>query len=331
MTERVDDLALNWDMTAFRIYDPALGRFHQVDPLTDLMPWINSYQYAYNNPIYFNDPLGLMSGGGGEGKAYDTEKGEDGWWRVKKSSNSSNNSGGGEEPTTNTWSPLQPGNLRNQAYKNLVDQRVGDRGIKFNQAVGGVFERGVGEAFFPLGRNNKNFPTKSRLTHGGVRPDFVQIVILAIQMNDGSGEMISYDNGHFNEVKSGYGPVTMDGSGDRQMKAMIDVLSNMKPRGGGGADIGGTALTIYTPAGVDISGALIDHAERNGVLLFQRQAYFNPANPTEIKFTYPYRLSHNPAIIFFQMILSMKIGDKLSPESGYLRWNNLTNSGNDPD
>ena len=48
----------------FRGYDPALGRFMQVDPLTGLIPGINSYNFSFNNPIDFVDLLGLM----GEGK-----------------------------------------------------------------------------------------------------------------------------------------------------------------------------------------------------------------------------------------------------------------------
>ncbi len=47
--------------TMFRSYDPALWRFHQVDPLAEWTINISSYQYANNDPIYFNDPLGLTA------------------------------------------------------------------------------------------------------------------------------------------------------------------------------------------------------------------------------------------------------------------------------
>ncbi len=59
MTERVDDLGLNLDMTDFRSYDPVLGRFHQVDMLAEMAYDFNPYQYAYDSPMYFNDPSGL--------------------------------------------------------------------------------------------------------------------------------------------------------------------------------------------------------------------------------------------------------------------------------
>ncbi|MCU0450874.1 MAG: hypothetical protein MUC97_13720, partial [Bernardetiaceae bacterium] len=38
---------------------PALGRFHQPDAITDLLPGISSFSFAFNNPVYFNDPTGL--------------------------------------------------------------------------------------------------------------------------------------------------------------------------------------------------------------------------------------------------------------------------------
>lgn len=58
--ERQLDLGLNVDMTKFRMYDYALGRFTSIDPLADASPqesW-TPYQYAYNSPIQYNDPYG---------------------------------------------------------------------------------------------------------------------------------------------------------------------------------------------------------------------------------------------------------------------------------
>jgi RHS repeat-associated protein len=49
-----------WYETAFRGYDPALGRFLQIDPLATLDASVTPFAYGGNNPAYFNDPLGLM-------------------------------------------------------------------------------------------------------------------------------------------------------------------------------------------------------------------------------------------------------------------------------
>ena len=43
-----------------RTYDPQIGRFLQPDPLGELSEDWSSYVYALDNPVYFNDPLGLV-------------------------------------------------------------------------------------------------------------------------------------------------------------------------------------------------------------------------------------------------------------------------------
>ena len=42
-----------------RIYDPRLGRFLSVDPLSGNYPWYTPYQFAGNNPIWATDLDGL--------------------------------------------------------------------------------------------------------------------------------------------------------------------------------------------------------------------------------------------------------------------------------
>lgn len=56
--ERQDELDLNVDFTRYRMGDPAMGRWWQVDPLSDAMvEWI-PYDYSFNNPIRYNDAEG---------------------------------------------------------------------------------------------------------------------------------------------------------------------------------------------------------------------------------------------------------------------------------
>ncbi len=43
----------------FRMYDAQIGRFHQQDPLADVLEDESPYSFASNNPVLYNDPLGL--------------------------------------------------------------------------------------------------------------------------------------------------------------------------------------------------------------------------------------------------------------------------------
>lgn len=58
-TELNLDLGLDWYETTYRGYDPQIGRFMQVDPMADESADWSPYAYVMNNPILFNDPLGL--------------------------------------------------------------------------------------------------------------------------------------------------------------------------------------------------------------------------------------------------------------------------------
>lgn len=48
-----------WYDLPYRNYDPALGRFAQIDPLATSDHTLTPYHYAGNDPISFNDPSGL--------------------------------------------------------------------------------------------------------------------------------------------------------------------------------------------------------------------------------------------------------------------------------
>ncbi len=60
--ELFDDGDLNWYDYGFRNYDAQIGRFPQLDPLTDGYPHYTPFQYAGNEPIANIDIKGLEPG-----------------------------------------------------------------------------------------------------------------------------------------------------------------------------------------------------------------------------------------------------------------------------
>jgi RHS repeat-associated protein len=56
-----DGTGLEWYGANFRMYDPQIGRFHQIDPYAEEFDEFSPYAFANDNPILLNDPLGLAA------------------------------------------------------------------------------------------------------------------------------------------------------------------------------------------------------------------------------------------------------------------------------
>lgn len=72
--EQLGGVNLDWYDYGARYYDPALGRFHTIDPLAETYNFQSPFAYAANNPVLFTDYLGL--GPEEEGKEEEKKKKE---------------------------------------------------------------------------------------------------------------------------------------------------------------------------------------------------------------------------------------------------------------
>jgi len=140
-----------------RIYDPRIGRFLSVDPLTKNYPWYTPYSFAGNKPIWAID----VDGAEEYIKTFKYEDGKATLLRIVQNSEiqirfTSNSEKNGQTPFVREIIDKRTGKLMNPAEIGQVQhQYVDSKGTKLNirRNYGGSYVPGDNETM-PLGSNN---------------------------------------------------------------------------------------------------------------------------------------------------------------------------------
>jgi RHS repeat-associated protein len=307
-TERESNFGLNILETPFRGYDPALGRFHQPDAITDLLPGISSYAFGFNNPVYFNDPSGLVGeGGSGQDKGVippgkRTVDKYGGWvWSAGAMANTAKPSSGGFPPIPDPLKvggggegrslevPQAPGSNQkgeeidpydfdqlsdNPDYQGLDIKLLRNiasfTGTKYKNDIiaGNALEIAFGD-WMSLMRNSTNYDNFVRPQ--SVRPDFTTPSSF---LNWRTGDYWYFPKGAWYEVKATQYDLD-PGSFRKQIAGEMEALSREKSFfGTPGRGMWALSFTMVLPHGISAEG-LADIAREYKINLFVSYSFLN--------------------------------------------------------
>jgi RHS repeat-associated protein len=276
--------------TPFRGYDPQLGRFHQIDALAGMYSGISPYQFAFNNPVNFNDPTGLQPSpdernrprGIGHVKPVESQGLQAPEVNVSvggvqgvapKEGENQGESGGSQDPwnsksnldNSDDYKPLSTNDLRS-----LASEEYDGPEYRRNIIAGNALEIAYSQ-WSGLPRNGKMYKSKHRLKP--VKPDFTRGIRY---VNSKNGTQYFFSDGAFVEVKATQNQIN-EKSFNKQIIGEIDAVSKRKTIMGFSPPSKGVLnFTLVVTSGTDVNTVdLATEATNGGVQLFLSYAYQN--------------------------------------------------------